>query len=369
MPDTPSSRNRSVKLETDDRARLAPLLDAARTAGASTRSIPLGDAIDALILGDALSVLPRLPVASIDLLVADPPYNMDKDFGDFQGRRMEGADYELYTLSWLMAALPLLKSEASVYVCCDWRCSSSVERALEGSGLIIRNRITWEREKGRSSAHNWKGAHEDIWFATVSETYGFDAEAVRQRHRVRAPYRGEDGLPKDWNEGPEGRYRDTAASNLWTDISVPFWSMSENTSHPTQKPEKLVAKLILASSRPSDLVLDPFLGSGTTAVVARKLGRRFVGIEIDGEPVLYSPWAESGGYSYSFRGSRERLDNFLLSPGLLDKRGLSFKRFAASEAGFLVDGEGTPKAWPGSGASGYSDHLPILLVLRFEKEN
>jgi len=87
-----------------------------------------------------------------------------------------------------------------------------------------------------------------------------------------------------------------------------------------------------------------------------------------GENVLYSPWAESGGYSYSFRGSRDRIDNFLLSPGLLDGAGLAFKSFAAVKASFLVDGEGNPLAWPGSGATGYSDHLPILLVLGIEKK-
>jgi endonuclease/exonuclease/phosphatase family metal-dependent hydrolase len=88
----------------------------------------------------------------------------------------------------------------------------------------------------------------------------------------------------------------------------------------------------------------------------------------EGEVVLFSPWEESGGYSYSFRGSRDRIDNFLLSPGLLDDSGLRYERFSAAPAEFLVDAEGTPIAWPGSGASGFSDHLPILLVLGVEKE-
>ena len=95
-----------------------------------------------------------------------------------------------------------------------------------------------------------------------------------------APYT-EDGLPKDWRESTEGRFRLTHPSNLWTDLTVPFWSMPENTDHPTQKPEKLLAKIILASSNPGDMVMDPFLGSGTTPVVAKKLGRQYVGIELD----------------------------------------------------------------------------------------
>jgi endonuclease/exonuclease/phosphatase family metal-dependent hydrolase len=88
-----------------------------------------------------------------------------------------------------------------------------------------------------------------------------------------------------------------------------------------------------------------------------------------GELVLYSPWAEAGGYSYSFRGGRERLDGFLLSPGLLDETGLRFKRFSSVEALFLVDEKGAPVAWPGTGATGYSDHLPILLVLELKKSS
>lgn len=101
------------------------------------------------------------------------------------------------------------------------------------------------------------------------------------KRKVIAPYKDEHGDAKDWEEGSDGKYRITHPSNVWTDITIPFWSMPENTDHPTQKPEKLVAKVILASSKPSDMVFDPFLGSGTTSVVAKKLGRRYVGIEID----------------------------------------------------------------------------------------
>ena len=96
-----------------------------------------------------------------------------------------------------------------------------------------------------------------------------------------ASYRHLDGKPKDWQESVEGNFRDTYPSNIWSDITIPFWSMPENTDHPTQKSEKLIGKLILASTRPCDLVLDPFLGSGTTSVVAKKLGRRYCGIELD----------------------------------------------------------------------------------------
>ena len=111
---------------------------------------------------------------------------------------------------------------------------------------------------------------------------------VKLKRRVIAPYRSDDGTPKDWEESQNGNYRLTHPSNLWSDITIPFWSMPENTDHPTQKPEKLIAKLVVASSNPGDFVFDPFLGSGTTAVVARKLKRRFCGIELNLE---YCCWA------------------------------------------------------------------------------
>ena len=152
---------------------------------------------------------------------------------------------------------------------------------LTNSRLKIRNRITWEREKGRGAKTNWKNSSEDVWFCTIADTYTFHVDAVKLRRRVIAPYRAAKGAPKDWQETKDGRVRDTHPSNLWTDVTVPFWSMPENTEHPTQKPEKLIAKLILASSDPGDVVLDPFLGSGTSAVVAKKLDRRYIGIEID----------------------------------------------------------------------------------------
>jgi site-specific DNA-methyltransferase (adenine-specific) len=173
----------------------------------------------------------------------------------------------------------LLKPNGSMYICGDWRSSAAIQRVAE-KYLKIQTRITWEREKGRGALSNWKNSSEDIWFCTKSDNYTFNVEAVKLKRRVVAPYKS-NGKPKDWEKTEEGNFRFTHPSNLWTDISVPFWSMPENTDHPTQKPEKLVAKIILASSNEGDTILDPFLGSGTTSVVAKKLGRKYVGIEID----------------------------------------------------------------------------------------
>ena len=93
----------------------------------------------------------------------------------------------------------------------------------------------------------------------MSDDYTFNVDAVKLKKKVIAPYR-ENGLPKDWKEEGKDKYRLTYPSNIWTDITIPFWSMPENTPHPTQKPEKLLAKIILASSNEGDIVFDPFAG-------------------------------------------------------------------------------------------------------------
>ena len=222
----------------------------------------------------------HLPHAVFDLVIADPPYNLTKAFNGTVFSRMTEDEYEAWLRSWLPLARALLTPTGSIYICSEWRTSEIVHRVAR-EFFIVRNRITWEREKGRGAARNWKNCSEDIWFCTVGEDYTFDTGAVKLKRRVLAPYKHQDGRPKDWEAGDDGNYRTTHPSNLWTDITVPFWSMPENTDHPTQKPEKLIAKLVLASTPPRGLVLDPFLGSGTTSVVAMKLGRRYVGIEIE----------------------------------------------------------------------------------------
>ncbi len=229
---------------------------------------------------EVFEVLDWLPSSFVDLLFIDPPYNLTKAFNATTFRERSIAAYSEWFESWFPQLLKTLKPTASVYICGDWRSSAAIHLVAE-KHLILQNRITWEREKGRGAKTNWKNCSEDIWFCTVSEKYTFNVDAVKLKRRVIAPYTDSAGGPKDWEQTENGNYRLTHPSNIWTDVTVPFWSMPENTDHPTQKPEKLLAKIILASSHPGDFVLDPFLGSGTTSVVAKKLGRRYVGIEVD----------------------------------------------------------------------------------------
>lgn len=258
---------------------------------------------DIIINGDMLKCLDHIPNNHFHLIIIDPPYNLHKDFHGNKFNAMNSEDYEAYLRSWLQKVCNKLTPDGSLYMCGDWKCTSSMQKVI-AEHLTIINRITWQREKGRGAKHNWKNCMEDIWFAVKNpDTYYFNIEAVKMKRRVLAPYR-KDGKPKDWTESTDGeKYRITHPSNFWDDISVPFWSMPENTPHPTQKPEKLYAKLILASSKPGDRIFDPFLGSGTAAVVAKKLDRRYCGIEANTE---YCLWAakrlQQADYNQSIQG-------------------------------------------------------------------
>jgi site-specific DNA-methyltransferase (adenine-specific) len=275
-----ASKNRTITLnerEIDDYANLCRASD----------SVKSGNIINSIIHADAFDTLAALPDNFVDLLIADPPYNLNKIYSGKTFKKMDDDKYAAFTRRWLDAVKHTLKPAASVYVCGDWQTSMVIGNILKDF-FTIQNRITWQREKGHGAMRNWKNSLEDIWFATVSpKEFTFNVDAVKMRRRVTAPYRV-NGIPKDWVESENGNYRDTFPSNFWDDISIPFWSMPENTDHPAQKPEKLIAKLILASSNPNDIVLDPFMGSGTSVTVAKKLGRRYIGIEKEAEYCAYA---------------------------------------------------------------------------------
>lgn len=257
-----SSRNKTLRLSASDRRQIRPLSFGGRWE------------TDRVYVADALKGMKVLPSGVVDLVFADPPYNFGKDFGNNRDRRR---DYPAWTNSWIREAARVLRNGGSMYVCAPWEHSALMQMALSRH-LVVRNRITWKRDKGRGAKRNWKNNMEDVWFATKGKDYSF--RLVKWKKPVIAPYR-EKGKPKDWTEKNGERFRWTHPSNIWMDLCVPFWSMAENTEHPTQKPEKLVERILEASSNPGDLVLDPFVGSGTTAVVANRLGRRFLGFDIN----------------------------------------------------------------------------------------
>lgn len=242
---------------------------------------------NSVINADLFDCLDAIPNDYFHLIIIDPPYNLAKDFHGNKFSKLNTTSYEAYLRSWFGKVCDKLTPNGTLYMCGDWQCSLSMQKVIS-ERLTILNRITWQREKGRGAKANWKNAMEDIWFAVKNpKDYYFDVEAVKMKRKVIAPYKV-DGKPKDWEQTKSGNFRITYPSNFWDDISIPFWSMPENTDHPTQKPEKLYAKLILASTKPGDKVFDPFLGSGTSAVVAYKLNRNYVGIELNRD---YCLWA------------------------------------------------------------------------------
>ena len=287
-----AERNRTITVSTGEIQELEKFISSSKMLE-ETNSLSLGSTSSLSLIenkifnGDIFETLKFLPDEFADLIIIDPPYNLTKNFGGKIFNSMDEEKYEEYVDSWLPEVCRKLKDNGSLYLCGDWKCTSTLQRCL-GKKLVILNRITWQREKGRGTKSNWKNGMEDIWFAVKNPgDYYFDIESVKQRKKVIAPYK-ENGIPKDWKKTDEGNFRLTYPSNFWDDISIPFWSMPENTDHPTQKPEKLCAKLILASCPKDGIVFDPFCGSGTSCVTAKKLGRRYCGIEISREYCLYA---------------------------------------------------------------------------------
>lgn len=277
---TRAPRNRTLTLSDEERVNYSQKLLKV------DRPVPLEQILNRIINQDIFEAVDFLPSKFVDLLFIDPPYNLTKTFNSHSFKQTSVRQYMDWMESWLKKLIRLLKPTASIYICGDWRSSSAIHLLCE-KYFIVRNRITFEREKGRGAQKNWKNNSEDIWFCTASDNFTFNADAVKLKRKVLAPYR-ENSTPKDWAQEGNGKYRLTYPSNIWTDITIPFWSMPENTPHPTQKPEKLLAKIILASSNEGDVVFDPFGGVGTTGVVAKKLRRNFVTVEIDEEYCLYA---------------------------------------------------------------------------------
>lgn len=279
-----AGRNQTLTLSEEERVQLSDnLFIPEKNERLATEKI-----LNKTILSDLFDVLDYLPESFADLIIIDPPYNLSRDFHGFKFKATDSERYSDYLRSWFPKIVRTLKPNGSLYLCGDWK-NTSVLQQVMSEHLTVLNRITWQREKGRGAKRNWKNGMEDIWFGVKNpDDFYFDVEAVKMKRQVIAPYK-KNGKPKDWQETDEGNFRLTYPSNFWDDISIPFWSMPENTDHPTQKPEKLIAKLILASCPKDGIVFDPFLGSGTTSVVAKKLCRKYSGIEMNKE---YALWAE-----------------------------------------------------------------------------
>jgi site-specific DNA-methyltransferase (adenine-specific) len=220
-----------------------------------------------LIVGDAIAAMASLPDASVDLVIADPPYNLGKDFGNNLDEKA-WADYLAFTRAWLAEAVRLLTPTGSLYAFMGVRFVGQLQRLLEAEfHLNFNGWITWHYTQGMGRKRGFSPRHEDILYFTRGPDFTFNLDDVRVPQKY---YRRRNNMTGA-NPG-----------DVWQFSHVHYCS-AERMPHPTQKPEALIERIVRASSNAGDLVLDPFVGSGTTVRVAAVLGRRSIGIDVNAD--------------------------------------------------------------------------------------
>ncbi len=234
------------------------------------------DWIDRVLCEDALTGMARIPDASVDLILTDPPYNLGKDYGNASDQQSV-ADYLRWTEQWIDAALPKLKPNGSLYIFLTWRFSPEIFVMLK-QRMTMMNEIIWDRRVPSmgGSVRSYSSVHDTIGFFVRRKDYYFDLDAVRIAY---------DAATK------KARSRSIFVGAKWLEIGYnpkDLWSVSrlhkehpERAEHPTQKPLEIIERMLKASCPPGGVVLDPFMGSGTTALAARRCGRHFVGFELN----------------------------------------------------------------------------------------
>lgn len=236
----------------------------------------MSDWLDRVFCEDALTGLARIPDAAIDLILTDPPYNLGKDYGNASDQQM-AHDYLLWTEQWIAAALPKLKPNGSLYIFLTWRFSPEIFVMLK-QRMMMMNEIIWDRRVPSmgGSTRSYTSVHDTIGFFVKRKDYYFDLDAVRM------PY---DAATK------KARSRPIFVGAKWLELGCnpkDLWSVArlhrehpERADHPTQKPLEIIERMLKASCPPGGIVLDPFLGSGTSAVAAKRCGRHYVGFELN----------------------------------------------------------------------------------------
>ena len=218
-----------------------------------------------IITGDAVQGMRKLNSASVDLVIADPPYNLGKDYGN--NHDIKGFDeYLAFSRDWLREAHRLLKPNGTLYVFMGFRFISYLYDILDRElQMFFNNWIVWHYTQGMGKTKGFSPRHDDILMFTKSEKPKFNLDAVRVPQKY---YRDRNNM------------RGANPGDVW-EFSHVHYCNGNRQNHPTQKPEGLIERMVLASSDTSDLVLDPFAGSGTTLRVCQQLDRKAIGIEIN----------------------------------------------------------------------------------------
>jgi site-specific DNA-methyltransferase (adenine-specific) len=243
------------------------------------------DHLDQVLTGDCVSLMAGLPEACVDLAFADPPFNIGYEYDAYDDRKGK-EDYLAWTDKWLKAVLRVLKPTGSFYVAIGDEYVAEIKVRLDALGLHMRNWIVWHYTFGVNCTRKFNRSHAHILYYVVDpKDFSFDAQAIRVPSARQTTYadrranpRGK--LPDDtWVLRPQ---EDDALfrpdSDTWYVPRV-CGTFKERLAHPCQMPEAVLERILRVSSTPGQLVLDPFAGSGTTLAVAKRLGRRYLGIE------------------------------------------------------------------------------------------
>jgi site-specific DNA-methyltransferase (adenine-specific) len=225
---------------------------------------------------DFMADVATLPNASFDLILADPPYGLGKDYGN-DSDKLGGAEHLAWTFQWLELAIPKLKPSGCLYIFCTWQYAPEIFSFLK-TKLVMVNEIIWDRRVPSmgGTTRRFTSVHDNIGMFAFSKDYYFNLDPVR------VPY---DAVTK------KARSRKLFEGSKWLELGYnpkDLWSVSrlhrqhaERVDHPTQKPLEIIERMVLASCPPGGWVLDPFMGSGTTAVACARHGRQFVGYEVN----------------------------------------------------------------------------------------
>lgn len=240
-----------------------------------------GDNRHKVIMGDCLLALKDIPNNSVDLIFADPPYNIGKDFNGCKDKWRTDEDYLTWCYSWMQLCLAKLKPTGSFYVMTATQFMPYFDIFLRDKIKIL-SRLVWYYDSSGVQAKKYYGSlYEPILFCVKDgEHYTFNAKDIMVEAKT-----GSKRKLIDYRKNPPQAYNsEKVPGNVW-EYSRVRYRMDEYEEHPTQKPTSLLERIIKASSNTDDVVLDPFSGTFTTSFVAKKLGRRSVGIELQEEYV------------------------------------------------------------------------------------
>jgi DNA modification methylase len=223
-----------------------------------------------IICGDAVEKLQEIKSKSIDLIIADPPYNLGKDYGNGSDSK-NFEEYIHFTQRWTKEATRILKQTGTIYVFMGFRFISYLYQILDKeNSLNFVNWICWHYTQGIGKTKGFSPRHDDILMFTKSKNYTYNLNSIRVPQKY---YRSRNNM------------RGANPGDVWQ-FSHIHYCQDNRQDHPTQKPEGLIERIVLASSNEGDLILDPFSGSGTTLRVCQQLNRKCIGIELSEDYVI-----------------------------------------------------------------------------------